>query len=163
MNGILFRAGAPSYNLQGNPITFSGAVQNQSGLDQAIGVNMTLQGGSHTFDDGGKTLTVSGALSGFGGLLKSGSGTLVLSPGAPGNTYQGVTQVASGRLVVTAPYALPDGTNLTVGNASYFSAPVVPSSAEPVPEPGTIALLAIGGCATAIYRTFRRRGARFRA
>jgi autotransporter-associated beta strand protein len=154
MNGIVFRAGAPSYNLQGNAIVFSGAVQNLSGLNQTIGVNMTLQGGSHTFDDGGETLTVNGALSGFGGLTKSGTGTLVLSGT---NNYQGGTVVTSGRLLVTAPYALPDGTNLTVGNASLFSAPIVPSSAEPVPEPGTMALLAIAGGLAALYRT-RRRG-----
>ncbi len=128
---------------------------NQSGLDQAIGVNMTLQGGSHTFDDGGETLTVSGNLSGFGGLTKSGSGTLVLSGT---NTYQGDTDVASGTLLVAAPYALPDRTNLTVGDASHFSAPFVPASAAPVPEPGTIALVAIAGGVAAFYRTFRRSG-----
>ncbi len=154
MNGILFRAVRTSYNLQGNPITFTGAVQNQSGLNQAIGVNMTLQGGNHTFDDGGETLTVSGALSGFGGLTKSGSGTLVLSGT---NSYQGDTAIASGNLVVTAPYALPNGTNLTIGNALSFSAPVVPSTGEPVPEPGTIALVAIAGCLAAVYRIRRLR------
>ncbi len=65
------------------------------------------------------------------------------------NTYGSGTNVLAGTLVVTSPAAIRDGTNLTVGAAAAF-APAVPagqgaasaSAVSPVPEPGTLALLA---------------------
>ncbi len=58
-------------------------------------LNMTLTGsnGPVTFDPAGNTITLSGVLSGNGGLIATGSGTLELS-GA--NTYAGDTTVNSG-------------------------------------------------------------------
>ena len=61
------------------------------------------------------------------------------------NTYRGGTIVGAGTLIATNSEALPDGSSLIVGNASFFPsyAPVIPAAAAlPVPEPGTMALLA---------------------
>jgi autotransporter-associated beta strand protein len=95
------------------------------------------------FDPGGNTLTLSGALSGVGALNEVGTGTLILSGT---NTYSGVIDVMHGTLLITTPYALHDGANLTVGNSNLFFSPVVPSAAAAevtaVPEPGTYSLLA---------------------
>jgi autotransporter-associated beta strand protein len=87
-------------------------------------------------------------------LVLSGSGKLFLTGT---NTYTGGTTIASGTLVVKQSYSLANGSNLTIGNSAAF-APVVPdatavndfpasSQIMPVPEPGTILLLAAGGTA----------------
>ncbi len=95
------------------------------------------------------------------GLLLTGSGTLFLSGT---NTYGGGTAVENGTLIATNPSALADGSNLFVGAAGSFFAPVVPaaqipasstSAVSPVPEPGTLALLAAG--AVAMAGTLRRK------
>ena len=92
---------------------------------------------------------------------QAGAPSLVLSGS---NNYTGGTDVMAGRLVVTSPYAIPDGTSLTVGDASYFGASVLadrpappPSGGiAPVPEPGTLALLAAGALAAG-WSTWRRK------
>jgi len=80
--------------------------------------------------------------------LDAAHGKLVLS-GTGG--YTGGTFVAAGTLVVTRAAAIADNTNLTVGNTAAFvvpikaaSATVAASSAMPVPEPGTLVMLAAG-------------------
>ncbi len=154
--GIFFDSAAPSYNLQGNAIELEGSVLNQSANNQAIGLNIELAPGDGAFpvglfDAGGMTITDSGSISGAGmALTKVGSGTLVLSGS---NTYSGGTYVTGGKLVVTAPDAILDGSNLYLGaNAaaafgtvvSADSTPASASSPAPVPEPSTLALLAAG-------------------
>ena len=129
---------------------------NQSANNQAIGLNIELAPGDGAFpvglfDAGGMTITDSGSISGAGmALTKVGSGTLVLSGS---NTYSGGTYVTGGKLVVTAPDAILDGSNLYLGaNAaaafgtvvSADSTPASASSPAPVPEPSTLALLAAG-------------------
>ncbi len=95
-------------------------------------------------------LTLSGDIGGSGSITKLGAGTLVLSGS---NTYEGGTIVLDGTLIATNSEALPDGSNLMVGNAGAF-APVIPndSTVSLVPEPGTLALLAAAACGPAVYR-----------
>ena len=100
--------------------------------------------------------TYSGALSSsiFTSLTKVGSGTLILSGS---NTYQGGTDVEAGTLAITTASALPDGTSLTVAAGGTFvfdpslltGSPVTGGAVSAgaiaaVPEPGTMALLAVG-------------------
>ncbi len=116
------------------------------------------------------TQTIFSTIAGTQGLLKEGPGRLVLSGT---NKYLGGTTVADGPLIVTDSAAIVDGTDVTVGDASYFAASVVPSAmpsqssaaaglpvaaagefqSDPsssavndiaVPEPGTLGLLGIG-------------------
>jgi hypothetical protein len=65
-------------------------------------------------------------------------------------------------LIVQKAYSLRDGMDLTIGNAGAFPAPIVAggqvaSAIAPVPEPGTLALLAAGAVSAAA--TMRRRTA----
>ena len=84
-----------------------------------------------------------------GGVTKVGSGTLILSGS---NSFTGGTTVLDGTLILENNQAVADGSSLTVGDASAFApALAVPATAvasgpaiAPVPEPGTIVLLAVG-------------------
>jgi fibronectin-binding autotransporter adhesin len=96
--------------------------------------------------------TYQGILAGAGNSLTvNGAGALLVLSGS--NTYGGDTNVQSGTLVVDSPAALPSGTSLIVGiDANSVFAPVLPGgqgaasapAVSPVPEPGTLALLAAG-------------------
>ena len=97
------------------------------------------------FDTSGGSFAYNSDISNAGlGLVKLGPHMLVLSGS---NSYLGGTFVNAGILEVTHPWSLPDNANLTVGAsaAQISAAPVVPSAvaAVAVPEPGTLALLAV--------------------
>jgi autotransporter-associated beta strand protein len=119
--------------------------------------------------DGGNTgaNTISGAIGdgGAGGklaLTKDGDGTWVLSVA---NTYSGGTTVSKGTLLLTNANALLAGSDLTIGASGTVvlasdltgaAATNAGSSVAPVPEPGTIALLA-AGLAGLLVAAWRRR------
>ena len=89
-----------------------GAIANWTGS-----AAMNLAGGTFTFgpaDLGGNmhTITLTGVLSGGGGLLVANGGTLVL---AGANTYSGGTTVGAGSLVLENSSGLPAGASLTIG------------------------------------------------
>jgi hypothetical protein len=79
----------------------------------------------------------------------------------------GGTTVNNGTLIATNANAIADGTNLSVGDPTLLSmlpAPVIPaataasaSPVAPVPEPGTLALLAAIVGSAAVHRRMRRR------
>jgi autotransporter-associated beta strand protein len=126
----------------------------------ALADNLTVSGSgtlafgaSSSITGSGKSLTMAGV---DGKLILSGTGG-----------YTGGTIVSAGTLVLSSNTALPDGSSLTVGNAGAFPGPVVPAPAAspalagaapagvtPVPEPGTLALLA---AAAALFVVYRRR------
>jgi fibronectin-binding autotransporter adhesin len=90
LGGIVSDDNSYALNLGGGTIAASSS--------WASSLNMTLTGsnGPVTFDPAGNTITLSGVLSGPGGLIVSGGGILELS-GA--NTYVGDTTVASGSIL----------------------------------------------------------------
>jgi autotransporter-associated beta strand protein len=169
--GSLSLGGSSSgtYNLNGGLLVLSKLTASSSGsafnfnhgtlrasATFATSVPMTVgAGGRATIDTHGYAVTLSGGINGLGSLIKTGSGTLVLSGT---NTYTGGTTVADGKLIVTNPQSLASGTDLTVGNALAFPAPIVADEALPggfssssVPEPGSCMLLAASALATAFY------------
>ena len=87
--------------LTGNPLLFSGSnptVSSFNNVASSIANALTL-GATTTFDVEANVLTVNGVISGTGGLIKTGDGTLALG-GI--NTYTGSTTVGGGTLSLTA-------------------------------------------------------------
>ncbi len=168
-------------NFSVKSVTFSGssAAMTIGGSNTLTIVNgLTVSGGtaSHTISapvalsgsetwtiSGSGTLTDSGPISGAATLIKSGSGRLVLSGS---NSYSGGADVLAGRLIVTSPAALRDGSNLSVGANVGILGPTVPSAPpsngsasdapSAVPEPDTLALLAISALVIACRRKWHK-------
>ncbi len=128
----------------------------QGGQDGSINssVGGVLDKGALVYDLAG-TQSAAYAISGSGSLTMDGPGMLTLSGT---NTYTGATLIESGTVVATNVHALPNGTNVIVGNPFYFSAvaPAAAPSAAAVPEPGTVALLAAAGAMLMLRLTPRR-------
>jgi hypothetical protein len=101
----------------------------------------------------GTSLTFSGPMSGSGALTLVGGGSLTLGSAAtrPVNAYRGGTFVNNGTLTIDNAAALSGGYDLMIGAAGQVvlspgvvntAAGAVSAGTSPVPEPGTIALLA---------------------
>ena len=88
----------------------------QAGLQFSSGLPMTLGGSGATFDTAGQAVTLSGNLSGNGGLNKIGDGVLTLSGS---NTYNGPTIVTAGTLQLS-------GTTLLAGTPLPAGAKIMP-------------------------------------
>ena len=86
-------------NLGGGIVRASDA---ERGFTSPLKMNLTGASGTNvTFDTQAATVTLSGVLSGVGGLTKAGTGTLTLS-GA--NTYAGATRLVDGTVAFTQAY-----------------------------------------------------------
>ena len=128
-------------------------------------------GGGHLVFSRSANLTYRGNISGDLDLTQRGTDTVLLSGD---NTYTGGTIVSSGTLVINTSTALPGGRSLTVARAARSSS-IPPLSiprwrrgdapaagftcggAAAVPEPGTLALLAVAVCGGAIAGRIRSR------
>jgi autotransporter-associated beta strand protein len=127
-------------NLSGRVGTIGNYASSSATLTIGAGNSSGVYGGT-LVDGGGASLT----------LVKTGTGTLILSPIVGASTYTGGTIVEAGTLLVGADTGLPEGSSLTVGaggisifDRSQGAAPVISSgvaAASPVPEPGTLILL----------------------
>jgi outer membrane autotransporter protein len=103
--------GTATYNLNGgvlqvggvNPIIGSGALNFGGGTLQVVGTPLTLAraisltGGNSSIDTNGQTAALSGVISGPGGLVKAGQGTLILTAA---NSYTGGTLISGGILQI---------------------------------------------------------------
>ncbi len=106
--GITTGTGNYAINLGGGTV---GAYQSWS---SPLSMNLTGSNGPVTFDTAANTITLSGTLSGPGGLTKAGSGTLILSGAA---NYLGNTTVKAGILGLTLGGSSPSAFYLTNGAA----------------------------------------------
>ena len=105
-------SGSATFNFGG------GTLQAGASFPSTVPMTLTGVGGNATIDTAGNTLTLSGSLSGPGGLTKTDSGTLVL---AAANTYTGPTSVNGGVLSLTG--SLSAATSLAVGGGTFSYAP----------------------------------------
>jgi autotransporter-associated beta strand protein len=99
-----------------NTIIFTGGTLESTANSYDLGATRSvLLTGTGTFQvDTGSALTVSGVVSGGGGIGKTGTGTLILT--SP-NTYSGVTTINAGALNVQTATALGGTANGTIVNA----------------------------------------------
>ncbi|MGD0901112.1 MAG: autotransporter-associated beta strand repeat-containing protein [Thermoguttaceae bacterium] len=184
---IILYDNAQLQNTAGNngvsgPITICGGIagfaNNVPGTTLSIGGNIWTTGGSGSglAVSGSGNTTISGNIGGSSfdaGLLKSDTGTLILSGT---NTYAGGTTVSDGLLVINRSAALPSGSILSIGASgsvelgdSTLNGTAIPLGGSPsagtlapqgiaaggihaVPELGTLVLLAAAACGLAIRR-----------
>ncbi len=153
-NGLTFDGGCV---LSGNSILLDSTISNAQG-DNSMSLPMefgddaffqvssgslvvggAIDNGSHLLTvntAGTSAATISSAISGAGGLIKSGTGTLTLS-GA--NKYSGGSAVLAGTLLITSASSLPSGGNLTVGAGGILD--FDPSATATAALPTSIATL----------------------
>jgi hypothetical protein len=99
-------SGTAAFNFSGG--TLAAAAPFSTNLPMAF----ATAGSNATLDNGGYSATLAGPLSGPGGLIATGSGTLIL---AVPNTYTGNTLVSGGTLTLADPAALEQSTLDTSG------------------------------------------------
>ncbi len=100
--GVSFASGAGAFALAGNSLTLGGDVTNWSSNAQTLALPLVLDD-VRTLCASNGALAVTAALSGAGGLTKTGAKTLTLTSS---NSYDGVTTVSNGLLAITHSSAL---------------------------------------------------------
>lgn len=114
IDNAIFGGAAGTVTL-GEPITAHNLTFSTSGY-VVQGNTLTLGGANPTVTvNTGQTATISSVVAGSSGLIKSGTGTLIVSNGT--NTYMGGTTVSQGTLVFGGNNALGSGT-ITLGDAN---------------------------------------------
>ena len=153
LKSLVKGSGTAQFNFGGGTLEASGD------FSTALDMTLTGTGGDAKIDTVGYTVTLSGVLSGEGGLEKQGAGTLILSGK---NTYMGDTSVLAGVLQISGDYtnggkiSVADGAGIVFGTP-YSASPAPESTAGlassdtfttqgneiiQVPEPATMLLLA---------------------
>jgi fibronectin-binding autotransporter adhesin len=148
------RGSSGTYNLNGGTLTlksltrgsgtatfnFGGGTLRASGMIWSVGVpmNLTGTGGNANVDTNGYVVNLKSALSGIGGLTKSGAGTLTL---AGDNDYSGPTTVTAGVVEL-----LPRAQNavLALGGADIHAGKILFNYYETSPAATILALLTDG-------------------
>ena len=152
----------------GNIFFGGGTLQFSASNSQDYAARIKHSAGVISLDTNNQYVNFKGAIDGSnsGGLAKLGGGTLVLSGT---DSYAGGTTVANGTLILANNESLAEGSSLTVGDSTLFPEAIVPSpvandasanpvvspAIAPIPEPGTLALLAAGVAMLALYRKRR--------
>jgi autotransporter-associated beta strand protein len=119
LHGLTGGAGAATFNFGG------GTLRADADFTAPLPMTLTGNGGNATVNTNGHAVSLSGTLTGIGGLAKTGSGTLTLSAA---NNYSGTTTVAGGTLrLVGTSIAAPGAWNpvLNFGGADVQAGKLV--------------------------------------
>ena len=171
VTSLLELGGSGTYNLNGGELVTpaiegngvfnlgGGTLVAGGGFTTSQAMTLTGSGGSGAINTGEYQVALSGDLSGPGGLVVLGDGTLILTGS---NSYSGGTVVEYGTLEVSSAAALPQGGSLIVGaggtlifDPTVAAAPTTKPSFVAVPEPDALALLVAAVLVAAT--TWRRR------
>ena len=104
---ITFNATAGSFTLNGNAITLTGSVNNNSSVTQTFKLAALSFAETRTVNAAAGDIHLNSVIQGNGGLSKTGAKDLFLSKN---NTYLGATTVSSGTLVVNAGASITPST-----------------------------------------------------
>lgn len=107
---ITFAAGAGAFTLGGNSLTLGGAITNNSTNLQIVNLPLILSA-TRTVNTATGDIQVGAAVSGAGGLTKTGTHTLFLTGN---NTFTGPATVSDGTLELTGAGALTGTTQVAV-------------------------------------------------
>ncbi len=107
LSNVYNAGGTAAFNFSG------GTFQAATSFTTYMPINLSQAGSSGVFDTNGNALTLSGPLSGPGGMIVAGAGTLLL---AVSNNFTGTTLVSNGTLLLGDPNALSGSTFDTSGN-----------------------------------------------
>lgn len=136
VGGITYNLGAAAFVIgngtaaanSGNTFALTGNITNNSLSLQTIHAPFTLTTVPSISNLAGGNILASGTISGSGGIVKNGTGTLILT--GP-NSYAGTTTVGSGILQVSGPLGtvkssavVLDGGNLVIANSNATEAAV---------------------------------------
>jgi autotransporter-associated beta strand protein len=139
-------------NVQGTVKLGNVALRAAANWSSALNMTLTGAGGSTLLDTAARTVTLSGALSGAGGLVKTGAGTLNLN-GAT-NTFSGPLVVAGGTLACGAASVFSGVSELVVTNGTLALNGVVLSPDLTVRVSGTGTLTLPAGAALEVGRLY---------
>ncbi|HEY3763329.1 MAG TPA: autotransporter-associated beta strand repeat-containing protein [Verrucomicrobiae bacterium] len=140
--GLTFVLGAPSFTLNGNSITTTGGLVDNSTNLQTVNLPVIMSGSHSVNATTGGTMVLDGVISGSSsGITKTGAGTVMLN-GSAANTYTGTTTVNAGTLqenfsnlgsanLISSSSALAfgGGSLQILGNASVTSSQTFASTA----------------------------------
>ncbi len=133
--GIRFNNSAGAFLLAGNRISLGGNIVNESGNLQTLNLPIILNP-TRTFDASAGDLAISGILSGTGGFIKAGPGTLTLSAE---NTYAGTAAIQNGTVILSG------GTNRLPASGAVSLGTTAPTS--------TLGILQLGDTSGPVNQT----------
>jgi fibronectin-binding autotransporter adhesin len=161
LNGGVFQSGTTIRSTFGtgtnnaNIVNFGGGMLRGTRTNQTLlGTDMTavnLDAGGGTIDLGsGITNTIAASMAGVGGLMKTGSGTLILT--GSNNAYGGNTTISTGTLQIgdgsTLAGSLPGNVVLSNTSTLAFNSTVSQTYAGLISGTGSVTKVGVGGVLT---------------
>ena len=143
LNRMTFDTAAPPYTISGNALNFvtstssvSPFIFQHSANTVTIGNNLVLNNLLTIDGTGSGTVTLSGTLSGAGGLYVSTPGMVILNSGS--NSFGGDVALNSGTLRITNPTAIPGGRNVIALSGAVFNLGAATGSNAAAPLSGIV-------------------------